>query len=108
MNSFDTPRPKKVEVFFTDEERLLALAQVHQGLLDDEPSGALRLTETLHAANELAAIIDGHKVAVDSSHPVPAILQLELDETQVATLSLARNFSRKTPEQTSDRATLLS
>lgn len=93
-NSLNEKRPSVVEVFFTDKQRLAGLAQAHQELLADEASGAVRLTETLNTANELMGIIDKHKVAVDSLHPVPAILRLELDEAQIGTLSLARYFAR--------------
>ncbi|MDO8592017.1 MAG: hypothetical protein Q7R60_03825 [bacterium] len=106
-NSVNEQRPKKVEVFFTDEQRLTALAQAHRELLADEASGVVRLTETLYTADELVSIIDGHKLAVDSLHPVPAILQLELDEAQVGTLSLARYFANKVPGQSLDANVLL-
>lgn len=98
-SSFKEQKPKKVEVFFTDADRLAALAQVHQDILDDEPSGALKLVETRDTAHELIGIIEGHSVATDYEHPVPVILELELDEAQVGTLSLARNFARKDPKQ---------
>lgn len=93
-NSVNETRPSVVEVFLTDEQRLAVLAQAHRKLLADEASGVVRLTETLDTANGLVNIIDGHKVAVDSLHPVPAILRLELDEAQVGALSLARYFTR--------------
>ena len=94
-NSFHAPRLSEVEVFFTDEERLAALAQVHQELLDGEASGVLRLTETLDTANELIGIIDRHRVAP----VVPEILRLELSEAQMSTLSLARYYAEKVSKE---------
>lgn len=93
-NSVNEKRPSVVEVFFTDKQRLADLAQAHQELLADEASGVVRLTKTLDTAIELMGIIDEHEVAVDSLHPVPAILRLELDEAHVGTLSLARYVTR--------------
>lgn len=103
-NSFRTPRSSEVEVFFTDEERLAALAQVHQELLDNEASGALRLAGTRDTANELVGIIDRHRVAP----VVPEILRLELSEAQISTLSLARHYAGKSLERAASSTTLLS
>lgn len=97
-SSFNALRSDKVEVFFTDEEKLTALAQAHQELLDDEPSGVLRLIETLVAANGLASIIEAHRVIKDPQ--APEIMQLELDATQEQTLRLARSFSKKSSRET--------
>ena len=105
IDSFQAPRSNKVEVFFTDEERLVALAEKHREILSDEASGVLRLVVTTETAEELLGIIKSHKLAADSSRPMPEMLRLELDEAQIGTLSLARFYSRKKgPGKASDSA----
>lgn len=106
-NSFKEPELKRTNVFFFDEKRLAAFSEVQQRLLDDETSAALELARSRDIANELAGIIESHRADAITSPRAPEILQLELDEAQVGTLSLARHLTRHEPIQTQGSAALL-
>lgn len=97
------PKPAKVEVFFTDAERLASLIQVHQGLLGDEAgptSPSLKLVETVGAAVDILGAInlELEKERQDPEYRRPAILHLELNDSQMQAVRFARHLTRRRPE----------
>ena len=84
MNRYRPPKPLKTEVSFTDAARLEELIRIHRDLLSGEASVQPMLAETLDGAESILGVIasEGEKKAQDPSYQGPAILHLELDETQ--------------------------
>lgn len=92
MGTSREQNPNKVNVFYSDAERLAALVDVHRRMLEDETTVPL-IRATYEAAISLCGIIQAAKQSTES--PRLQVLNLELDEAQRGALILARNFTRK-------------
>lgn len=85
--------PIKVNVFYSDAERLTVLAGIHQRMLDGETTvSSIRVT--YEAAMSLRGIIV-EAARLSNEPPRPQILSLVLDEAQTEALRLARDYARR-------------